>query len=693
MADWVAGGDKGYAIRVSAYPLHQNYERNHTVVRLDIFLRTPAITFVGNVGVTANINGGQQHQSFGVNSPAYNSEIYLGTFDFTVNHNNDGTQGANINVTATCSNTSFGFAGAISTGVRGLPLPTIPRASVPIGDKTAVLGQPITISVERKSNNHYDVLWLRMGSYNEIILNNIRGSGTWTPPMELARQFTNSREGVGSLTLITYRDGSPNELGRSVSQLRVSIPDSEKPVISEITVEEQQSQCKAMLNNSKYVQIMSEIKVAVPTYTTKYGATMPNDNITVSLVQAGKVITEQQGSDIIFRNITVSGDVAVKATIRDSRGLLSEPFTKTITIDPYFPPVVSCKVDRRPDNQKKLRLILNARTSILLGSDNTNKNGGRRVIEVRNTRTNQIIVDTSGDYASPFGIADVERIVDLAKDYDTGSSFIITVTVTDGFGKVGTYTVPIGTIKVHQTDDPFGIGINKVRERGALDVLGDVYVNNKQILPHEFNDASGNAVWKDNADANLLTSSGIYRGRNIKNTPPGIDALVFIRVISNNANYLVQELFTFNGEYAGIRHKIGVDRWTPWRSIDTDNAPIYTQTNVPIGWGLKATLEKRGRVVNFSFEGVATINQGLDTAKMVEKIPTGFRPLNKKTVFAYRNMGANVKDPALYTIDPDGSIYLTQSNHNMALGFRGSASWIAEPTPPVTGGANAQVRR
>lgn len=693
MADWVAGGDKGYAIRVNAYPLHQNYERNHTVVRLDIFLRTPAITFVGHIGVTANINGGQQHQNFYVNSPSYNSEIYLGTFDFTVNHNNDGTQGANINVSATCSNTAFGFAGTISTGTRGLPLPTIPRASNPIGDKVGVLGQPITISVERKSNNHYDVLWLRIGTYNEIILNNIRGSGTWTPPMELANQFQNSKEGVGSLTLITYRDGSPNEIGRSVSQLRVSIPDSEKPIISSLNVEELETKCKEMLNNSKYVQIMSEIKVSIPSYVTKYGATIPSDGISVSLVKDGNVIATQQGADIVFRNITIFGSVTVKAVIRDSRSLVSDPFTKTINIDKYFPPVVSFKVDRLAENQKKLRLVLNTKTAILLGPDNANKNGGRRTIEIRNTRTNQKIVDTSGDYGSPFGISDVERIVDLAKDYDTGSSYTITVTVTDGFGKVGVYSASIGTIKVASTQDPFGIGINKVRERGALDVLGDVFVNNKQLRPHEINDEAGNAIWKDNADANLLVSSGVYRGRNIKNVPPGIDSLVFIRVISNNANYVVQEIFAFNGAYIGIRHKIGVDKWTPWRSIDTDNAPIYIQTNVPIGWGLNATLEKRGRIVNFSFEGVATIKQGLDTSKMTEKIPTGFRPLNKKTVFAYRNMGSNVKDPALYTIEPDGGIFLTQSNHNMALGFRGSASWIAEDTTPTTGGTNAQIRR
>ena len=693
MADWVAGGDKGYAIRVNAYPLHQNYERNHTVVRLDIFLRTPTMTFVGHVGVTANINGGQQHQNFGVNSPSYNSEIYLGTFDFTINHNNDGTQGANINVSATCSNTTFGFAGTISTGTRGLPLPTIPRASNPIGDKVGVLGRPITISVERKSNNHYDVLWLRMGSYNEIILNNIRGSGTWTPPMELANQFQNSKEGVGSLTLITYRDGSPNEIGRSVSQLRVSIPDSEKPAISSINVEELETKCKEMLNNSKYVQIISEIKVSIPSYVTKYGATIPSDGVSVSLIQDGNIVATQQGGDIVFRNITIFGTVIVRAVIRDSRGLISDPFTKTITIDKYFPPIVSFKADRLAENQKKLRLILNAKTAILLGPDNANKNGGRRTIEIRNTRTNQKIVDTSGDYGSPFGISDVERIVDLAKDYDTGSSYTITVTVTDGFGKIGVYSTSIGTIKVASTQDPFGIGINKVRERGALDVLGDVFVNNKQLRPHVMNDDEGNAIWKDNADANLLVSSGVYRGRNIKNVPPGIDSLVFIRVISNNANYVVQEIFTFNGAYIGIRHKIGVDKWTPWRSIDTDNAPIYIQTNVPIGWGLNATLEKRGRIVNFSFEGVATIRQGLDTSKMVEKIPTGFRPLNKKTVLAYRNMGSNVKDPALYTIEPDGGIFLTQSNHNMALGFRGSASWIAEDVAPTTGGINTQIRR
>nr|DAY31792.1 MAG TPA: protein of unknown function DUF859 [Caudoviricetes sp.] len=694
MATWTVFGDKGYGVRMDSYSIGVNQADNSSTVRIDVWLKVGLWTFDGNVTVETWNGGDRQAVVKHISSPGYNSEVYLGTYDFKARHNPDGKQAAFVRTKLTCDNSFAGFASSIDTGNKSYPLPNIPRASDPIPDMTGVLGQPITFNARRKSDQMHNAIWLRMGSYDKLIADNVRDSVVWTPPMELANQFTDNIEGVGTLTLITYRDDSPVETGRSVSQLRLKIPDSEKPKLKIFNIQEQQAKCLEMLGNSKYVQIMSEIKVSLGDFETKYGATIPNDGMTVRLMQDAKVLREINGKEVVLNNISTSGKHVLHVTIRDSRGLVSDALEKVIQIDAYSPPVCSFRAERRNDDEKKIRLILNGRITPIFGADNTNKNVGKRTVTIVNTTNNVPIVDTSGDIVSIFGLNDQARVVDMAKDYETSKSFLITVIYTDGFGNTATQSYPLGTIKVQGSQDPYGIGINKVRERGALDISGDVYVNNKKLSTHALTGDDGFGTWlPDNSDLNGIYLAGFYRARNAKNTPPGIDSLIYLRVMGNNANYIVQELFTFGGAYLGYRQKIGVNKWTPWFSIDNDNTPIYTLTEVPVGYGLKATFQKRGRMVTFDVAGIANPNRNVENVKLDERIPNGFKPMVNTQVIIYRNSGSNIITPALWSFNADGTIAHTESASGGNRVYRGHASWIAESTAPATGGANAQVRR
>lgn len=693
MATWTSGVNNGYSLRMNAYEIGVNQAANSSTVRIDLWLKVGTQSFYGPMFVEARCGGQKQNKTVQISGPGFNSEVYLGTWDFNYPHGADGKQVANVDAFVNAYSTAFAFTGELVVGNRQFSLTDIPRASDPMGDYQGVLGQPITFTARRKSDQMYNTVWLRFGDVDTKIIDPMRDTATWTPPLDLASKFPQSNEGVGTLTLITYRNGTTIETGRSASQIRLRIPDTEKPIIKGINTEEQHAKCKELLKNLKYVRILSEIQVSLGEFETKYGATIPDDGMTVRLMQDAKVLREVVGKNVILNNINTSGKHVLNVTIRDSRGLTSAAFEKVIQIDNYSPPVCSARVDRRNDDEKKLRLYLNGRTFPLFDDQNRNVNAGRRTVTIKNTTTNTTVNDTSGNLVSIFGINDNDRVVDLTADYSTGNSFSVYIAYEDAFGNKADQSLVVGTIKVHRTDDPFGVGINKVRERGALDIAGDVFVNNKKLSTHALTEDSGQAiVLSERYDVNNLLATGFYRCYKPTNVPAK-DEWFYIRVISHNlSSYVFQEAYGYNGNWTGYRVKVK-NVWRPWKSYEGEDTPVYYLENVPIGWGIKATFQKRGRIVTVDIATIANPNVNVENAKLDERIPNGFKPLVNTQVVLYRNSGSTISAPALWSFNADGTIAHTESTSGGNRVYRGHASWIAESTAPATGGANAQIRR
>lgn len=693
MATWTSGVNNGYSLRMNAYEIGVNQAANSSTVRIDLWLKVGTQSFYGPMFVEARCGGQKQNKTVQISGPGFNSEVYLGTWDFNYPHGADGKQVANVDAFVNAYSTAFAFTGELVVGNRQFALTDIPRASDPMGDYQGVLGQPITFTARRKSDQMYNIVWLRFGDVDTKIIDPMRDTATWTPPLDLASKFPQSNESVGTLTLITYRNGTTIETGRSASQIRLRIPDTEKPVIKGINTEEQHAKCKELLKNLKYVRILSEIQVTLGDFETKYGATIPDDGMTVRLMQDAKVLREVVGKNVILNNINTSGKHVLNVTIRDSRGLTSAAFEKVIQIDNYSPPVCSARVDRRNDDEKKLRLYLNGRTFPLFDDQNRNVNAGRRTITVKNTTTNTTVNDTSGNLVSLFGIHDSDRVLDLSADYSTGNSFSVYIAYEDAFGNKADQSLVVGTIKVHRTDDPFGVGINKVRERGALDIAGDVFVNNKKLSTHALTEDSGQAiVLAERYDVNNLLATGFYRCLRPTNVPAK-DEWFYIRVISHNlSSYVFQEAYGYNGNWTGYRVKVR-NVWQPWKSYEGEDTPVYYLENVPIGWNIKATFQKRGRIVTVDVFAIANPNVNVENAKLGERIPNGFKPMVNTQVVLYRNAGSTIIAPALWSFNADGTIAHTESTSGGNRVYRGHASWIAESTAPATDGANAQIRR
>ena len=158
------------------------------------------------------------------------------------------------------------------------------------------------------------------------------------------------------------------------------------------------------------------------------------------------------------------------------------------------------------------------------------------------------------------------------------------------------------------------------------------------------------------------------------------------------SSYVFQEAYGYNGNWTGYRVKVR-NIWQPWKSYEGEDTPVYYLENVPIGWGIKATFQKRGRIVTVDVNAIANPNVNVENSKLGERIPNGFKPMVNTQVVLYRNAGSTIIAPALWSFNADGTIAHTESTSGGNRVYRGHASWIAESTAPATGGANAQIRR
>ena len=201
----------------------------------------------------------------------------------------------------------------------------------------------------------------------------------------------------------------------------------------------------------------------------------------------------------------------------------------------------------------------------------------------------------------------------LGNSYPADISYIVTGKLEDEFTSASFQdTAP--TDEVIMTYDRQGVGIGKYRERGVLDVAGDIYANNSQIQQYQLTNNNGSPKrWID--DANKLDEPGQYY---LFTTAPGnpVGNWGFLFHYSNygkNTDGFKEAIQTFwsNDGRLFFRHhrwsKI-VDDWEPWKEFARNDNTNLINT----GWqyaGVEGSYYKRvGDVLTVKFNFIGTGN-------------------------------------------------------------------------------------
>lgn len=565
--------------------------------------------------------------------------------EFRVPHDQNGTKTVNINARLDINVSGYGSA---SVGFNRR-LPDIPRASSS-SDVTAVIGQPVTININRKNDAFKHAIWATYGSFNkQITTTNVDTSFVWTPPLELCEQTPNSASGFGNITIITY-DGS-REIGRDVKRLNLSIPDSVKPTLTGFTLTDGNAIAANIVSGGEhFIKILSDIRVNFGEASGVYGSTITG--YYAEIVGKNQSTTTNGGG---LGLMNCDGQVIIRARVTDSRGRTSNAIERTVTILDYFPPILKFDVARTGLNGGTLTITRAAKVAPLV-VNGSQKNKMTLTFKVKPLADKNYTSDTGPAAGSWTSISElVNSPANLSGQYPANKTWEVVGKLEDRYTSTE-FAAIITTEGVVISYSQFGVGINKIWERGALDVKGDIYANDKLIQMHALTQKNGTAIYAYGKDFDQERTTGVYFKNGTENNNPARQYGWLLVLNSNNECF--QMFFPSIATAEPAKRVLLAGKWSAWSTnARSDHANLkrteWTST------GVNGVYYKRqGDIVSLRIE-IRDITGNVSLGR----IPSELTPIQGNAAMLNVPVfeGGSSNDRHLQ-INPDGGMTLLATN-------------------------------
>ena len=587
-----------------------------------------------------------------------NGAVLLASGTKTVTHDDNGSK--TIVVWARMLNIST--IGDIGWKKGELKLTDIPRSSRIKSVEGNTLGSTITVNLERYSNSYHHQVWWKAFGGDWIDLGTTNGTTvTFTPDLNLAEKIPNSTSGELAISVRTYY-GSKH-IGDAEGKYTLSIPANGKPTINDLILTETNPKLADVSTNNTFVQILSVAKVNFGV-TPYLGSTIKS--YYAEVVGYNNTISTDGAKLNFFR---ANGKYTIRGHVTDSRGIRSDTFEKVITVVPYFLPTVTVQALRSGSRNDTITLVRNIRIAPVI-IDGVRKNSLSMIFRTKKTLdSDNTWTKNSGGELTNVGVENLTNSsVNLTGSFSPEFAWDIQAVVRDRFsdtiqpdGIQYNSTAPSEAVILNYT--PNGVGVMKIREKGALDVGGDIYMNGKLVQTLQLAKPDGRTL-AITGDANKLVIGGLYATNNVTNLPPNTQRNGYLWIINHHErdNYLVQYYTPHDKDELWIR-RMFAGTWNTWQKFVIDSGgPTETKwVNISLwnGWksnsGEEVQVSKHGNLV--TMRGIAR-NGPANWGAEVAYLPAGFRPsrtmylnaLNEKygrTVLYFRTDGViEVRDNA-----------------------------------------------
>ncbi|NQJ72038.1 hypothetical protein HO539_01590 [Streptococcus suis] len=552
-----SGNWRGY-LEGSSSTVSQDLAGNSSVIKVDVWIGMDAgasIQFGNTYGNTVTVSCDGQSQTIAV-GPLYlnGSKKHLGSVQFRVGHNADGTKTAGISLSSNMSNISYSnlnFGNASGSWSHGLA--TIPRSSsVSVG--SGVIGSAVTININRQSSSFKHTVRYVWGNKSGTIASNVDTSTTWTIPLDFANDIPNSTIGTGTIYVDTYSGST--KTGTQSTTLTASVPANMKPTFTGVTLADHNTAAQSLIPGNTFIQVISNIKVTFNGGAGSYGSTITGYKAEI----VGKnQTTNVNGGTLGIMNY--NGTITVRASVSDSRGRWSDTRDVSVTVLEYFAPALSFSIARTGSTSSTLTVTRNARVAPLT-VDGAQKNTMTLSFKVARLGTTTYTADTGPAAGSWTSLASLTNSqANLAGSYVANQSWVVIGTLADKFTQTE-FAVNVATESVVFSYDRSGVGVNKIRERGALDVNGDIYANGKPIQQLQL--ANNNGTSRNiSVDPDTIVENGFYYLSNGPNRPFNTNGYLIVERYNADNKYIVQ---TFKNVLNGNQYirvmTNGV--WKPW---------------------------------------------------------------------------------------------------------------------------------
>lgn len=650
MAEFWSNNDRSYYLRLWVDQVSQNISDNSSQVRVRLALTNGAHTF-SDYDCTASVTVDGQTLSWSGRPSmlSQNSSIMLIDRTVTIRHENDGRK--SFNLYATFSGGGGWSPGTLTINSNSFTLTTIPRSSS-VRAGAGVIGNTITININRQNPSFKHTVRYSWAGKSGTIASNVDTSTTWSIPIDFANDIPNSASGTGTIFVDTYSGST--KTGTQSTTFTASVPANVKPTFSGVTLSDLNGAAQNLISNSDtFIQVISNIKVAFNGAKGTYGSSITGYRAEI----VGKnQATNSNGGSLGIMNY--NGTIKIRASVSDSRGRWSDAREVSVTVLEYFAPALSFSIARTGSTSSTLTVTRNAKIAPLTVSG-SQKNTMALTFKVARLGTDAFTVDNgqaAGTWSSISSL--VNSQANLAGNYLANQSWVVIGILEDKFTRTE-FMVNVATESVVFSYDRSGVGVNKIRERGALDVKGDIYANDNPIQQHQLTRDNGSS-FEVTGDWNSYTNTGFYMGLNLQNSPQGGNPWKHVQVFKHNYNWVVQVAYEFGGEIGAIRAKVS-GTWKPWKYLATkDDLQKIVTRKIELGWNVIGNVVRNGNVVTISVERkITNIEAESSYRELRETIPTGFRPAQEVVLTLQGYSGSIISGTAILHLASDGKIRLT----------------------------------
>ena len=471
----------------------QNKSANTSTITANVYLNGNGYSTVSSYWC-CTINGTQVTTNW---NGTVSGKTKLGSRTWTVSHNSNGTCTTNISFSFSNRVTAGTYTTSSGSGSGGITLNTISNGGSTSGSttsastftlntSTATLGSTsVTLTISKGSGVSKHKVKIGWAGSWYLLTSEATTSYTFTPSIDYCKNIPNSQSGTATIKLESL-NSSGSWVGETSKSMTFKVPSSAAPTVG-ISVTANNT------SDGAYIAYKTTFSCSATNASAKYGATIKSYqwsggylNSTSSTATTGKL---------------GAGNYTLTVKVTDSRGMTGTA-SKKVTLIGVSAPTLSGSIYRCDSSGDKVANGTYARASIKYNIDSSGSNAKKYAVYWKNKGATSWTTLTDWTTLSKYSAS--AFAIDLGSGWDITKSYEIKISVKDSYTTTS-ITQALSTQSALLNLEKDGVGIGKIRERGVLDVGGDMYGTGGLTLDGSFRVGIGSYVYGTGNDGSIIT--------------------------------------------------------------------------------------------------------------------------------------------------------------------------------------------
>ena len=492
--------------------------------------------------------------------------VTFGSGTMTIPHNEDGTK----SITIWARLTNVADQGNINWFSGTVNLENIPRSSGIKSVTETELGQPITITIDKKVDEfRHQVSWSVNGSDLVDLGSGHDTSVQFTVPIDYASRITNSDTGALDVRVRTFRGN--DQIGNDVYKrgVPIKVPASIVPTLEDVTVSERTAQLAEFIPAGNFIKDKSVMRVEASNAAGSHGSTIISTELTVD-----NLVVRASTGDFPANK---AGNLEVTAKVTDSRGRTATK-SKTIKVWDYYAPKIIAFLANRTGNGTNKTIIATVAANVSpLVIDGINRNPYTLKIQYSAKKANRWIdaVNLTNESTER-----INRQIDCGSFYEPSKAYNVRLVIQDKLSDLVDSVLLVRSSRVLWAwgDNRAAVGgfpeleghfesFLPVAFHSSLNVEDGIMSRGKPIQEFALTSREGKSN-KFAGDLNNLKTAGSYHAFGVQHNPSGTNNYGYINVIthSTDSNYCVQQYIPFNSTNIHTRI-LENGKWSEWTNV------------------------------------------------------------------------------------------------------------------------------